>query len=541
MPKKILFSAVKNEAPFLPEWIAYHRVIGFDTIIIVSNDSDDGTTELLNALQAAGEIHHIHHSVGANESPQGRAALAANESGLIEDGDWVIWLDADEFLNIHTGAGMLDDLIGVIGPATGMIIPWRLFGDGGNDGAGPWRFISESFTGAAATENPRGWQLKTLYRHSNHRTKIAHKAPHRPALTRGSGFTNVDFITPGGRPVDGTDSITRDWLAGVTAPGNANMPPQDLSWDLAQINHYSVRTNALFGLKRHRGRGYRGKRKVVGVRHTDKFFKQYNLNEFEDRSILRHASATTAEIGRLLQDDGVRVAYENGQTLTAERIEALKQGLVIPPVATATPPVDLGDSSPTLLVPSVTLPAAEQALLENEYARHDVILEYGSGGSTLIAAQQDHSLVMSVESDQAWAENMRAVLERDFPGAPVRMHWADIGPTKKWGRPSNARSWRKFPNYPMQVWDMDWFRHPDLILIDGRFRVGCFLNALFRIERPVTVLFDDYATDRHYAAAVEEFVKPRSITGRMARFEIAPTALQPARLTEIISLMLNPE
>lgn len=35
-----LFSAMKNEAPFLLEWVAYHKAIGFDRIVIYSNDSD---------------------------------------------------------------------------------------------------------------------------------------------------------------------------------------------------------------------------------------------------------------------------------------------------------------------------------------------------------------------------------------------------------------------------------------------------------------------------------------------------------------------
>ena len=122
-PKKILFSSVKNEGPFLLEWLAYHKAIGFDTFLIVSNDSDDGTTELLDSLAEAGEIHHIYHNVGPDQSPQGRAAALANDSGIISDGDWVLWLDADEFLNIHVGSGLLCDLISHIEPAHGILIP----------------------------------------------------------------------------------------------------------------------------------------------------------------------------------------------------------------------------------------------------------------------------------------------------------------------------------------------------------------------------------------------------------------------------------
>lgn len=211
------------------------------------------------------------------------------------------------------------------------------------------------------------------------------------------------------------------------------------------------------------------------------------------------------------------------------------------PSLTTPPPIDRSAEVPSPdqrpFVPEFTMPHAEQALVARLYAENDVILEYGSGGSTLLAAGQDHSLVMSVESDKAWAENMQAVLDRDFPKAKVKMHWADIGPTGDWGRPLTNRAWRKFALYPMGVWDRPWFRHPDLILIDGRFRIGCLLTALYRIERPVTVLFDDYASRKHYIKAVERFVKPVEIVDRMARFELEPTPYPVTRMGEITNLM----
>ncbi|MFT4149730.1 MAG: hypothetical protein QM656_05990 [Paracoccaceae bacterium] len=187
------------------------------------------------------------------------------------------------------------------------------------------------------------------------------------------------------------------------------------------------------------------------------------------------------------------------------------------------------------------MPERETALLKECYARKDVILEYGSGGSTLLAASQDHTLVMSVESDRAWADNMQQVLARDFPQANVRLHWADIGPTAKWGRPANQKSWQTFALYPLAVWDMPWFRQPDLILIDGRFRVGCLLAALYRSSRPVTILFDDYANRPHYVEAVETFVRPAEIVGRMARFEIEPAPYPVHRMAEITRLLSRPD
>lgn len=538
MAHKVLFSAVKNEAPFLLEWIAYHRAIGFDRFLIVSNDSDDGTTELLDALHSHGIVHHIHHSVGPDESPQGKAALAANASGVISDGDWVIWLDADEFLNIHAGAGKVDDLIAAMGDAQGMVIPWRIFGDSGN-AMFPGRFISPDFTRAAEREDNANKLVKTFYRHQGDRVRLSAITNHRPHLHNPKAYRITDFKDAGGQPLDREHRPNRRWLKGVEGKANFSIPETNYRWDFAQINHYMLRTREMFDLKAYRGRGYvnivKGK-PVHRSRHTPEFYSRNNKNEAEDRSILRHVTETERELSLLMASDEVRIAHESGLCRTAERLRAMAdQGVsVADPGIAPTEPLQSGP-------PIISMPDAEADLVSALYAQHDVILEYGTGGSTRLAASQAHSLIMGVESDPAWASDLEAGIRRDFPQANLRMHWADIGPTGKWGQPRDEAAWRKFHLYPLSVWDQPWFRHPDLVLVDGRFRIGCLLATLFRITRPVTVLFDDYADRPQYAEVVESFVRPVSMTGRMARFALQPMPLPVERLAEITGLMSLPD
>ena len=189
--------------------------------------------------------------------------------------------------------------------------------------------------------------------------------------------------------------------------------------------------------------------------------------------------------------------------------------------------------------PELTMPDAEAAVIRAAYAQAQVILEYGSGGSTVLAADLGKR-VTAVESDKAWAQMMRDWFAAHPPTGHVEIIWADIGPTKEWGHPVDHSSWNSFARYPLDVWGNPGFQHPDVVLVDGRFRMGCALAAAFRITRPVTLYFDDY-TDRPRYHQIETFLgAPAAITGRMARFDLTPMPVPADRLLQVIQMMTRP-
>jgi hypothetical protein len=170
------------------------------------------------------------------------------------------------------------------------------------------------------------------------------------------------------------------------------------------------------------------------------------------------------------------------------------------------------------------LPPNIEAHLREAYAAARVILEYGSGGSTLMAAAMPGKFILSVESDRAWAVRLQLRLDTEATASPAIVYPVDIGETGRWGRPMDGTSWQRFHRYPLAIWDEPFFRHPDVILIDGRFRPACLMTAALRIERPVTVLFDDYAKRPQYHM-VEDLVRPVRRIGRMAEFRLEPGAV----------------
>lgn len=189
--------------------------------------------------------------------------------------------------------------------------------------------------------------------------------------------------------------------------------------------------------------------------------------------------------------------------------------------------------------PELTLPQPEAECLRAAYARAETILEYGSGGSTVMAAELG-KYVTAVESDKGWAQMMERWFAQNPTPGKAQIIWANIGPTKAWGHPADSSKWKRFSRYPLEIWDMPDLPHPDVVFVDGRFREACALATAFRISRPIPLYFDDY-TDRDRFAETADFLgEPAEITGRMARFDLTPQPIPADKLLRITQLMMRP-
>ncbi|MEL6641006.1 MAG: glycosyltransferase family 2 protein [Pseudomonadota bacterium] len=132
-----LIATARNEGPFLLEWVAYHRAIGFDRIIILSDPSQDGTEALLDKLATTRAITHIPRDAQAEIDTKGfrnRAYAHALTLPEVQQSDWVMVLDIDEYLNIHVGSGTLTDFFSAMekhGHTDVISLSWRIFGNAG--------------------------------------------------------------------------------------------------------------------------------------------------------------------------------------------------------------------------------------------------------------------------------------------------------------------------------------------------------------------------------------------------------------------------
>lgn len=177
-------------------------------------------------------------------------------------------------------------------------------------------------------------------------------------------------------------------------------------------------------------------------------------------------------------------------------------------------------SKPSVVVPNAPhMPKASVRRLFELMQNSSCYVEYGTGGTTVKASEIDIPAIVCVESDAAWLDAVRHKVE-PMSGKQVRhfIH-ADIGQTKEWGHPSSESHWRQYHHYPLAPWKLARKKglSPDLVLIDGRFRIACCLASFIFAKPGSRVLFDDYL-DRPFYHVVERFVARTDSVERVAEF-----------------------
>jgi hypothetical protein len=127
-------------------------------------------------------------------------------------------------------------------------------------------------------------------------------------------------------------------------------------------------------------------------------------------------------------------------------------------------------------------------------------VEFGSGASTVLASVLVKDWVMSFDSSQAWLDRVaEGCRERKTRLTPT-LSLIDIGETGDWGFPKDEASRERWPHYHSSMWEDQRLSQADFYLIDGRFRVACFVQALLHCGRSAFIAFHDYAPRPNYHA-----------------------------------------
>lgn len=156
-------------------------------------------------------------------------------------------------------------------------------------------------------------------------------------------------------------------------------------------------------------------------------------------------------------------------------------------------------------------------------------LEYGAGGSTRFAAQHGLQSITSVESDPRFLQAVDAYIRRDAPDIDWHPIPINLGRTGPLGYPRSLRPTSGWIRYPLAPWHRN--LNPDLILVDGRFRLACALAAAQYAAPGTLVLIDDYGL-RPWYWSVRKILPEVARAGRARVFEV--TGNRPAWLRDAL-------
>jgi hypothetical protein len=238
MPYFSICAIFRNEAPYLREWMEFHKLVGTERFFLYDNASTDGSRATLEPYVASGlaVVRDWPHFPGQ------LSAYADCIERHRDDSRWIAFIDLDEFLFSPTGrpiGELLPDF--EEWPAVG--VNWANFGTSGHLEK-PGALVIESYL--MRVRNPRA--RRTIKSIVDPRRVTGCDNPHFFEYRDGVA---VDELK---RPIEGPD------FARTESP----------SWSLLRVNHYWTKSEQEFREKIVATRSDTGEpRAPVEPRHGD--------------------------------------------------------------------------------------------------------------------------------------------------------------------------------------------------------------------------------------------------------------------------------
>ena len=229
----------KNEAPYLLEWLAYHRAVGFDRFFLYDNGSTDGGADIVRESPFAECATLTHWPARPAQLPAYRHFIDT----FRDQADWVAFIDLDEFLLPLEDESIRPVLERAHG-FSALMVQWRIFGPSGWDRR-PEGLVLDNYTQRTPDSFPANRHVKSIVRCSD-LLDVTHN-PHEFVVsgvacnTRGEPVPNIGI-----QPVACHETLVlnhyqtksrQDWLEKI-ARGSAMFDYEGPKYEENLFDHY---------------------------------------------------------------------------------------------------------------------------------------------------------------------------------------------------------------------------------------------------------------------------------------------------------------
>lgn len=312
-PTLLTFTVMKNEGPFIVEWVAWQRLMGVDRIVVLTNDCDDGTTDILDQLDRTGVLTHLPNPMEL--APDGTAmrrqahntAIAYGKRMRIwRDADYIFLTDVDEFPCLRDGDSTLKSLLKRLEYPDVLTMAETLFGTGDvvSYADAP---ITSQFTKSASL-TPGKWRSRRGFKSITRPLPQLAIRNHRP-IAKAETAPGLRWLDGSGRdfPLD----LRHVHQKGTDARG---------MFDLVTLNHYTLRSLESFLVKHARGDA------VAEGRIDETYFRRRNQVFADNTEMLPHIPRLEEEMAQLMRDPALKDLHQRAVEAHKAKIDALKSG-----------------------------------------------------------------------------------------------------------------------------------------------------------------------------------------------------------------------
>lgn len=240
-----IVAIMKNEGPYIKEWLDYHILVGVNKFYLYDNESTDNTTEILKPYIERGIVDYTYFPGRAKQRPAYYDAIERHADAT----RWMALIDLDEFL-VPVNHKTLPEFLHTLPRFSQLIISWVDYGSNGHE-TKPDGLVIENYT-KHARDN---WGVKSII---------------NPRLITFLGNPHYNYVA--GPTIDENGKRI----------GKLNQEKNPTTINKIRCNHYITKSHAEYMARCNLGDAGSGAKVKTFGRDPETNFRRFNKNDIYD-------------------------------------------------------------------------------------------------------------------------------------------------------------------------------------------------------------------------------------------------------------------